>query len=513
MYTADVEKETWEKNLTVIARRWPELAEQLGDFSIQTEVQGARSRDDEWVLQINGQAIHSMYAPKRESQRFCNECKAGSVLFLGLGCGYQILPFLARGQFHRFLIVDMSLSRIKAVLAKVDQSEILSDPRVELAVFDHAEDFAGWLPQHYHPVWQGQLVNYPLRPLIEQDMSAYQAILTQLSDYFYMLSGDLSSQAFFAKTWFRNILTNLYTCANGMWSLPAGNRAIVAGAGPSLEAGIKNIAADQKKGSIIIACDAALRPLLCAGIQPDIVLSLDAQQIVARHFVGVAPKQVNLLCDIASPPSLARTYGAHFFAGGHPLAQITGLMKLDTQGGNVGYAALALAKSLYGHVESHYGFDFCFPQGKPYARGVYVYPEYLQTAQRTAPYENYVLSLVLRYQHLYRQEDFGRVVYTPEIFLSYQKNFEKLFSSSVVKVSGFEFNSMDGPQFIAAYKENILQLDLQAWRNPTLQQHDIYLSLAPLVSYFIGQDMLVEQAWSTAIEWAQNFLQNWNIDA
>lgn len=502
----------WEKNHQILQRRWPQIAHAAENLPELPLLSGAPSRDGHWVWQLdNGQAVHSMYAPKKESQRFCDSCEADAVLFLGFGCGYQILPFLAGDRFCRLLIVESSLAHLKGILTLLDQEEILNDPRVELACFPQVDDFADWLATHYHPLWHGQLINYPLRALLEKNRPYYESILAQLSAYFHALSGDLSSQAFFAKTWFHNILTNLWSMGEEeqSWQLPEGKGVLLAGAGPSLEQGLNHLAAARKKGYVVIACDAALRPLLQAGIIPDVVMSLDAQPAVVRHFVGI--QDAVLLCDIASPPSLARKYKAHFFAGGHPLSQMCGLTALDTQGGNVGYTALVLAKRLYPEVIGSYGFDFCFPQAKPYARGVYVYPEFLTVASRLLPYESQVLHLVYRYRNLNHStgKKQGEIVYTPDLFIAYQQNFQRLLQAQIPS-GRVLFSSINGQEFVLSYKKKILDLPMQAWRNPNAQQHDMYMTLAPLTAYFVGQNLPIAQAWQHALIWAKDFLQNWD---
>jgi hypothetical protein len=60
--------------------------------------------------------------------------------------------------------------------------------------------------------------------------------------------------------------------------------AIVAGAGPSLDNAIAQLR-ELKGRALLIACDTALRPLLHAGIAPQLVVGLDPSTANARHFL------------------------------------------------------------------------------------------------------------------------------------------------------------------------------------------------------------------------------------
>ncbi len=497
------------KNRSLISRRWPDLAMRLDCTKPDENFQSSLSRSGLWVLHMpNGPALHSLYAPEKESERFCQSCNAESILFLGFGCGYQLWPFLNQPRFQRFLVLESSLCRLKTVLAHVDQSQALADERLELAILDQREDFLSWFSAHYHPIWHGQLVNYPLRSIVDREAEYFRSALHNFGQYIDLISGDLSSQAFFAKTWFRNILVNLQSQQPSQCplKLSTGCPVVLAGAGPSLEAGIEHMAELQYKGHFLIACDAALRPLLYHGIKPDLVVSLDAQALVYRHFVGVKPGEIQLLCDIVSPPALVRQFRAHFFAGGHPLGRLSGLASLDTQGGNVGYAALALAKQLSSEI-TYYGFDFCFPQAKAYACDVYVYPEFLQTTARYNTYENAALSLVFRYQHLQKEKNKGILTYTPELFLDYHRAFQNLLQQNI-QPQGAVFSPVKGKDFVQSYRQKVLALNNQAFHNPQSRYNPILITLAPLVSSFMRDNLKIHQAWALAIEWAQDFLKN-----
>ncbi|MGL4525219.1 MAG: 6-hydroxymethylpterin diphosphokinase MptE-like protein [Spirochaetia bacterium] len=506
-----MEESFFQTNLAIISVRWPILAHRLSCVTPRT-ISGITSRDGHWILQSHtGQGVHSSYAPTTETQRFVEACQAQSILFLGLGCGYQIYPFIKESRFERLLILDASLDLLRALFEKLSYACILKDPRVELIVPETIQEWNISIEQVYHPLWHGQLINYPLRSLVDEHKDFYQQILRSLADFYDHMSGDLSSQAFFAKNWFRNILRNLYY-HNDCVVKPLKKKsktAYLAGAGPSLEVGIEALFFAQKEGHLILACDAALRPLILQGIYPDYVLSLDAQQAVCRHFVGMEQHSWRLICDLCSPCALAKTYDVQFFSGGHPLGQMTALPQLDTRGGNVGYALLSFAQSQGMKIQATYGFDFAFPQAKPYARGVYVYPEYEQIAQRTAGLEQAILDLVFRYQVLNKMHEHDQIVYQPQVFQIYAQYFKQLHDNPQPQnhqILRFP-EQWNGANFVRKYKENLIGFIQEYKHQIPAQQDPISLTIAPLVAYFLKKDLSLEESWLAAVDWSMKFLE------
>jgi hypothetical protein len=69
----------------------------------------------------------------------------------------------------------------------------------------------------------------------------------------------------------------------GLTNFYAGSPAIIAGAGPSLDAVI-GLLGQTRDRAVLIAADTALRPLLNHGVSPQLVVAVDPQALNARHF-------------------------------------------------------------------------------------------------------------------------------------------------------------------------------------------------------------------------------------
>ena len=84
--------------------------------------------------------------------------------------------------------------------------------------------------------------------------------------------------------------------------------AIIVGAGPSLDKNI-NLLIRAQEHSIILASDAALKPLLLQGVTPSLVVSLDPQEEIAKFFKGVSHKGMTLVAPSIIHPRVLDLWG------------------------------------------------------------------------------------------------------------------------------------------------------------------------------------------------------------
>jgi hypothetical protein len=84
--------------------------------------------------------------------------------------------------------------------------------------------------------------------------------------------------------------------------------AIIVGAGPSLDKNI-NLLIRAQEHSLILASDAALKPLLLQGVTPSIVVSLDPQEEIAKFFQGVSHRGMTLVAPSIIHPRVLDLWG------------------------------------------------------------------------------------------------------------------------------------------------------------------------------------------------------------
>jgi hypothetical protein len=334
---------------------------------------------------------HSTVDPVREARRLAAlQPAAGYTVALGLGGGYHLGPLLEGPSLARLLVVERDAGLARAVLERIDLHEALSDPRTRLLVGAQPGEVRTAVLAEYLPVLHGALRTWPLRAAAEEDPEYYREVSACLQEAATLAADDYAVQARLGRRWFVNTIANLEAAERSTVRLRPVERAVVAGAGPSLEAQAPRLAA-LRDSACLIATDASLPALLGFGLTPDLVVSIDCQLYSYHHFLPGLPTRVPLALDLASPPILGRlTPRTLYFAGGHPLSRYIDacwlpLPALDTSGGNVAQAAVSLAVGLGAREVFLAGLDFSYPEGKAYSRGTYLYrvAETVETRLRT----------------------------------------------------------------------------------------------------------------------------------
>lgn len=185
----------------------------------------------------------------------------------------------------------------------------------------------------------------------------------------------------FAPGYLHNTLANLGAIArgaradavDGCW---AGRPAVVVGAGPSLDRVLPALA-ELASRAVVITTDTALRPLLHAGVSPEVVAGADPSETNGRHFENLPPcDDTWLVAESALDPRAAAAFPgrtAWFRVAAHepwPWANGVGLdVPIVDMWGSVLTAAWQLALRAGCDPIVFVGADLAFTGGRPYARG------------------------------------------------------------------------------------------------------------------------------------------------
>ncbi|HTX73492.1 MAG TPA: 6-hydroxymethylpterin diphosphokinase MptE-like protein [Rectinemataceae bacterium] len=185
------------------------------------------------------------------------------------------------------------------------------------------------------------------------------------------------------RRWARNILENLAQLPElDVRRLPRyPGAAIVCGAGPSLESALPFMA-EHREALAVLATDTSLGSLLQAGIEPDLVICLEAQAHNLADFVPLGSRRLPLLGDISSHPGSFRAVAGPKHLSFVSLAESPFLDRLRAALasaalpfrpmqplGSVGVHAVDVARAIAGGPVFASGLDFSFEVGKTHARG------------------------------------------------------------------------------------------------------------------------------------------------
>lgn len=381
-------------------------------------------------------ALHSRMDPEREAERLAGAYPGGGfIVFLGLGAGYGIRPFLDRPTTGGVLVVEYSLGILRAILEQFDLAPLLSDRRVRLLVDPDEPTLERAIFEAYIPILNGDLAAVPLRSRVDADPARFSEAVEAVRRVISRVSDDYSVQAFFGRRWFSNTIRNLYAAEKTVRPLTPVREAIVTAAGPSLDEQAPDLE-KARAGKYLIATDTSLGALLARRIIPDAVVSIDCQHISYYHFLNPVPGEVPLVLDLASPPSVARrARRVHFFSSGHPFCRFVSahfrpFPSLDTSGGNVTHAAVSLADALGARRIFLYGADFSYPAGASYARGTYIHRYFQIRSGRMSPQEGLFASFLYRNLQVDRETDpDGKFRYVTKPLQAYRQRLESFAST------------------------------------------------------------------------------------
>jgi hypothetical protein len=434
------QRSIFERNSLAISIKQPQLNARLRyleDFS-GLELVASKSGPLVPVLIREGgrYALHSLFDPEREAERMISACAGkGFHLCLGMGGGYHIRRLLSSPGISGVMVVDYSLELFCALISSIDLSDVLSDPRLCLAIDPRDGELAEILLERYIPFISGDFQSLPLRSRVDADLARFRAASDSAMACLSRISDDYTVQSHFGKIWFKNTIGNLARAEEAVKPLGREHKALVAAAGPSLEAQADEIAQRASAGAFLIATDTTLPFFNKKGLRPDAVVTLDCQLISYYHFMEGYPAGTPLVMDLSSPPLIAKLAAPiHFFSSGHPFCRyIASRWKsfpaLDTSGGNVTHAALSLAMRLGASEVRLYGADFSYPRGKSYARGTYIYSYFSMRASRLAPVEGLFSDFLFRSPNLIRETDGLSFRYVTKPLASYREHVERLASA------------------------------------------------------------------------------------
>ncbi len=513
-----------EDNLGALSVLYPGLAERIRSSAPSPEIDFMKAASGAPVprlLQHGGRpaALHSTVDPETEGKRIGEELRgAGFMIFVGMGAGYHILPFLEDASISGILIVEKAPEFARSIFSNIDLSGLLRDPRVRLLIDPRPGDVEAAVTSLYLPSLMGGMKTFSLRAM-KYPAAYISSISAEISSAADMIRADYAAQARFGKRWVHNIFANLPFIRPGTFKYAGKDKVMIAAAGPSLDLQIPLIRG-RDGSTLLLSTDTALPALIGRGIIPDCAVSIDCQHYGYHHALssrtgGVNRIKMPFLFGFSSPPSLVRAAGERFFfADGHPLSLYAsrhwaGLPELDTSGGNVAYAAFGAACSFGARSVTFCGLDYSYPDGKPYARGTYIPALFHSGSRRFEPAETRFASLVFGADTSRRPIGAGWL-YTKPLLDSYHASMSRLMAEAGVEVvvapgRGLPFALPTGlranrprpwtesrPQsgwrdFLAAYRDSVAALPSPVsppgpWlRSLPEREREVWITLLPLV--------------------------------
>lgn len=352
----------------------------------------------------DGRTMESRYNPERDASLLCQSIQGHFDFFLVLGIGSGIFLNTLSQTFPEARIIALEL--YKDDLDFLRQSELIKELEKNKAIkFLCLEELQEALIQNYIPAKYGDLKIIEQRGWVNQNKAAIDLIQKTIKKALGIISADYSVQSHFGKIWNYNILNNarLAQTLNYTPKIDTEKTGLLVAAGPTLDKSLSIL--KERDKYYVISTDTGAQSLNKHGILPDVILSIDGQNVSCNHFINCPSVfyAFDLCADFSAASHLAeRGKNLSFFVSGHPLANAINfssgkpLPTLFSGAGSVTITALDFAVKAGFKEILILGADFSYPEGKAYAKGTYLDALYNEASSKLKPSETLFSKLLYR---------------------------------------------------------------------------------------------------------------------
>lgn len=356
----------FERNAAVLRSRWPALlARVLGEDTGALVRNARRVEGRSFTFSVRGVQLTSRHDRPKEARLQAASFPANSreVHLYGCGLGDVQRVLLAIPGIERLSVHVLNGALLSLTLQWFDQSDWLADPRVRLA-------YAGELADMQQPFF-----GLPAEMVLADDFNARMRdrLLRETHLAFNNRRFDALNPEVQARLRDNTALLRRDRDVAELFNTQAGREVYVIATGPTLERNLLRLKQlrDQPDRPLFICVDTAYRPLLAAGIEPDLVMSIDAL-IDSRHL----PADESAATTLVYLPMVQRAvleswrgprYAAYSASPVYRELRRTLPRASLNVSGSVIHPAVDLAVRMGARTVTLFGADFAFPLSKTHA--------------------------------------------------------------------------------------------------------------------------------------------------
>ncbi len=378
-----------EHNLAVLRRHQPEIVDSLVEsFSSGDDLDGQivvmDSKSGGPVVKYNDILLHSLYAPKKEAQKFVSGLELNpsiNIALMGIGMGYHLEQMVEQSSKRdMILVVEKSVGIFKRFLANRNIDPLYGKCKLYFCIGQNPIDIFRALQGCALTIFANGITAVKHPASIKIDPVYYDQVGVKIRDIFQWARVNTVSQINASNDYADNIFSNMpvYLKTPGIKRLFGkfeGFPGIIVSAGPSLIKNIRYLKEAYGK-AVIISVDTALRVLLNHGIEPDIVVSIDYTEHNARYFSGISADKYALVIDPEVYPSIISGYNGPKFMISLPGKSLCDWLSANVEnkgdmdkGLSVAHTAFLLALRLGLTPVGFVGQDLSFPGKMTHVRG------------------------------------------------------------------------------------------------------------------------------------------------
>ena len=303
------------------------------------------------------------------------------VVVLGFGSGQLLTEIVENTSENTFvLLIEPDADLFRAILREADFSHIFRQARVSLSVGESAHNAVFIRVEAEYSVFTiGHFVtieNHWSKALYSSYFTEVKEALVELTK---LGAQNVLALSHLGQQWQENIASNLPAIlasqsVSALFGKYSDHPAVIVAAGPSLAKNMPRLSV-LKGRCIIIAVDTAVRPLLGAGVIPDIVVSLDSQYENYLHLRSIdLPETLYALNPVVHPKIVEEHTGSVvFFSYLEPMFEwiegMIGERGTIRSGGSVSTSAYDLAAKMGCSPIVMVGQDMAFSDNKTHVEG------------------------------------------------------------------------------------------------------------------------------------------------
>ena len=321
------------------------------------------------VLEVEGEKIpfHRLHNPFDEwADKMLASDSPEILICCGSGFGYQLPGLLARAErAKKIVVVETRVEPLLVFLTELELENFLSD-EVEILYAPEPERLAGFLKKQFHRYHPTLLKFLPLESFGLLEPGYVEAVVQDIQDAWNRHLIYLKSMEEQHTELIRNTKLNLQSVHEShrlKKGSARGRRVAILASGPSLDYNLPLLSALGEYVHLL-AVGSALVPVQECGVEPDMVIVSDPQQVNAAHFPD-DEYNLQLAFDPVIPNSIVRKFRGDklVYNIGHGIVELLeskfGLTRLRGWG-TVSSSALALAAEAGFDEILLVGTDFSF---------------------------------------------------------------------------------------------------------------------------------------------------------
>jgi hypothetical protein len=368
--------EFYQSNMSYLKKANLELYNKIKKLELNREKYNViKTKNNSFTLQIinNEQdnkkvtLLHSKYNPKKEAEQFasnqCNGNKKINILY-GFGLGYHVEKILQKiGNSDILYVIDLNLEVFRIALENNNLEKVLKDNKLKLIITEDEKYISTKLSELLD--LNAEFTAYP--PSIKTIPNKYK--------YFKFIIENWNIKKSLNEKWVNLLKENHHKNKHlksenvGMLFNKYNNKPIIiVSAGPSLNNN-KHLLKQLVGKALIFAVGSALKPLLVAGIKPDLFCIIDPQDVTYKQIEGYEDIDIPLVyLNTASAYTVSKYRGPKYVAFNDSRYLLDDNYIIDS-GGSVATAIMDMAIKFGGNPIVFVGQDLAYINNKHHADG------------------------------------------------------------------------------------------------------------------------------------------------